>query len=204
MGLSTGSGTVRSPMSERGLDFYRTPPEAVHALLDNFPIPQVIHESSCGDGVIVDILRATGRTVYASDIVDRECPGSFVEDFLKRNKPIPGVECCLTNPPFFLAEEFVHHALYILRIPKVIMLLRLAFLEGGNLNNNKGRCRKQVLDGGHLAQILLFRRRLPFMHRENFTGRRSSNSAMPFMWGCWDLQHNGSAQFKRISWFKNQ
>ena len=193
MNLSTGSGTCASPLSVRGHDFYKTPPEAVYALLDNFDVPQCIHESSCGDGAIVNILRATGRTVHASDIVDRGCPDSFVADFLEQKEPIPGVECCLGNPPFSLAHEFVRKSREL--YPVTIMLLRLAFLESMR--------RSDILDQGDLKEVLLFANRLGFMHRDGWTGKRCSNSGMPFCWMIWARNHDGPAVIRRITWRKN-
>ena len=191
-GLATGSGTICAPMSVRGDDYYKTPPAAVHALLDNFQVPQVIHESSCGDGAIVNILRATGRTVYASDLIDRGCPDSFVADFLQQKEPIPGVECCLGNPPFSLGHEFVRKSREL--YPMTIMLFRLAFLESVR--------RSDILDRGDLMQVLVFKSRLPFMHREGYTGKKNSNSGMPFAWFIWKLGYDGPTLIRRISWEK--
>ena len=191
-GLKTGSGTLCAPMSERGDDFYKTPPSAIHALLENFPVPQVIHESSCGDGAIVDILRATGRTVYASDLIDRGCQDSFVADFLEQKEPIPGVEACVGNPPFKHAHEFVRKSREL--YPMTIFLLRLAFLESMR--------RTDILDQGDLAEVLLFANRLPFLHREGYTGKKNSNSAMPFAWFVFSQNNNKPAILRRITWKK--
>lgn len=191
-GLASGSGTCCAPHAVRGDDYYKTPPRAVHALLDNFDVPQVIHESSCGDGAIVNILRATGRTVFASDIVDRGCPDSFMADFLQQKEPIPGVECCLGNPPFKLAHEFVRKSREL--YPMTIFLLRLAFLESVR--------RSDILDAGDLMQVLLFRNRLEFMHRVGYTGKKNSNSGMPFAFMVWKSGYSGPAVIRRISWKK--
>lgn len=188
--LVSGSGTFCHPHSVRGNDYYKTPPEAVHALLENFDVPQIIHESSCGDGAIVDILRASGRTVYASDIVDRGCPNSYVADFLEQKEPIPGVECCLGNPPFKLAHEFVRKSREL--YPMTIFLLRLAFLESVR--------RSDILDAGDLAKVLLFKKRLPFMHRDGWAGKRNSNSGMPFAWFIFNRHSSGPAVIERIDW----
>ena len=68
-------------------------------------------------------------------------------DFLlERQLPI-GVEAIVTNPPFKLAAAFVAHALDL--CPKVVMLLRLAFLESER--------RTPILDGGKLARVHVFR-----------------------------------------------
>ena len=54
------------------------------------------------------------------------------------------------------ADEFVRHALTL--VPRVVFLLRLAFLEGVG--------RSDVIDGGQLARVYVFRNRLPMMDRE--------------------------------------
>ena len=193
-GLKTGSGTTCAPMSERGDDFYKTPPEAVYALLENFEVPQNVLEPACGDGAIVNVLRKTGRTVHALDLVYRECPDSGLGDFLTQKEPIPGVECCLTNPPFYLGHEFVRKSREL--YPMTIMLLRLAFLESVR--------RTDILDAGDLMQVLLFRNRLPFMHREGWTGKKNSNSGMPFAWLIWKRDYQGPPLLRRISWQKTR
>jgi hypothetical protein len=189
--LSTGSGTYCSPLSVRGDDYYQTPREATYALLKAFKVPNAVYEPACGAGAIVNILRAEGHTVHASDLVDRGCPDSSVSNFLEQTKPIPGVDVCLTNPPFKIAHEFIRKSREL--YPMTIMLLRLAFLESMK--------RSDILDAGDLSKVMLFRRRLPFMHRENYTGKRNSNSAMPFCWMVWSRDHHsGPATVERIDW----
>ena len=63
---------------ERGLDAYFTCPEAIETLilLEGDRIPQRIWEPAAGDGAIVLPLRATGRTVLASDIPITVCRGA--------------------------------------------------------------------------------------------------------------------------------
>ena len=191
-GLGSGSGTVCSSFAIRGDDFYASPTEAPVALLENYEIPKSVHEPACGDGAIVEVLRAAGHTVYASDLVDRGCPDSFVADFLAQAEPIPGVECCLTNPPYRYGHEFVRKSREL--YPLTIMLLRLAFLESVR--------RSDILDAGDLESVLLFSRRLPFMHRANYTGKKNSNSGMPFAFFCWKRSHHGAATIRRITYKK--
>jgi hypothetical protein len=97
--------------------------------------------------------------------------------------------CIVTNPPYKLANEFVAKALEL--CPKVIMLLRLAFLESER--------RSPILDNGTLARVYPFRKRLPMMHRAGWEGRKS-NSGMAFAWFVWDRYHIGNTELHRISW----
>lgn len=190
-GLSTGN--AKAALSERGDDLYETPAEAVRALLSAEKLPQYIWEPACGPGAIVSVLRAAGHTVLGSDLVDYGNPTCFHgRDFLMELKAPERTEAIVTNPPFKLAGEFVVHALDL--VPKVIMLLRLAFIESER--------RRPILDTGHLARVHVFRNRLPMMHR---AGRgtqvaKTNSSAMAFAWFVWDRDHTGPTELHRISW----
>jgi hypothetical protein len=129
MSMSLNTGNARAPLTARGDDLYETPDVAVHALMRAESLQEVIWEPACGPGRIVNVLRGAGHKVYATDLVDYGCPDSEVRiDFLMERHPSVYVGAIVTNPPFKIANEFVAHALK-LDIPKVVMLLRLAFLE---------------------------------------------------------------------------
>ena len=184
------TATGRAPLSERGNDLYETPPEAVTALLKVEQLPEIIWEPACGPGSIVKVLRSAGHKVYATDLVDYGCPDSENRfDFLMERLPSFHVGAIVTNPPFKLGRQFVTHALTL--CPKVIMLLRLAFLEGSS--------RGTILDGGHLARVHVFRNRLPRMHRAGWEGPKSSSS-IAFAWFVWDQAHRGPTELHRVSW----
>lgn len=91
------------------------------------------------------------------------------------------------GPPYPLADGF-RHALRL--CPKVIMLLRIAFLESER--------RSDILDGP-LTRILVFKNRLPMMQRAGWTGPKASSS-IPFAWLVVERDHTGPAAFPRISW----
>jgi hypothetical protein len=194
MSLSLNTGNARAPLKARGDDLYETPPEAVHALLKAEQITGTVWEPACGPGSIVGVLRSAGYRVFATDLVDYGCPDSEARcDFLMERHPSFAISAIVTNPPFKLAREFVTHAL-TLQVPKVCMLLRLAFLESES--------RRAILDCGLLARVHVFRNRLPMMHR---AGRgtqvaKTDSSAMAFAWFVWELGHEGPAELHRISW----
>lgn len=196
MSLSLNTGNGRAALAERGDDLYESPPEAVRALLQAEPLPKTIWEPACGPGSIVRVLREAGHFVYATDLVDYGCPESESRrDFLMERAPSFAIDAIVTNPPFKLANRFVAHAL-ALGIPKVAMLLRLAFLEGTG--------RAPILDNGLLARVHVFRNRLPMMHR---AGRgtfvaKTNGSAMAFAWFVWELGHAGPTELRRLSWGK--
>ena len=185
------AGTGRASLSERGNDLYETPPVAVHALLRVEALPKAIWEPACGPGSIVKVLRGAGHRVYASALVQYGCEDSDSGvDFLMERAPPYAVGAIVTNPPYKLANKFVAHAL-ALGIPKVVMLLRLAFLESES--------RGSILDGGLLARVYPFADRLPMMHRAGWNGRKTS-SAIAFSWFVWEASHSGPAELRRIAW----
>jgi hypothetical protein len=190
-GLSSGTGNARAKLADRGNDLYETPHEAVRALLRVEKLPETIWEPACGPGKIVQVLREAGHLVYATDLVDYNCPDSDARvDFLMERDAPTYIGAIVTNPPFKLAEEFVGHALRL--APKVVMLLRLAFLESER--------RRAILENGHLARVYVFRKRLPMMHRANWFGPEIHNSGMAFAWFVWDRAHEGPTELHRISW----
>jgi hypothetical protein len=48
-----------------------------------------------------------------------------------------------------------------------------------------------------LARVHVFRKRLPMMHRDGWTGKRAS-SGIAFAWFCWDRNHRGPTVVDRI------
>jgi hypothetical protein len=190
--LDHSSQVPRSPLAERGVDLYETPEVAVEALLRVERIPHHVWECACGpSGRIVNVLRAHGHTVHASDLVNyaTDPAAHYGRDFLLEQQAPPGFDCILTNPPYQLAEEFVRKALEL--CPLVIMLLRTAFLESER--------RTSILENCGLARIHTFRKRLPMMHRAGWEGRKA-NSGMSFSWFIWDRSYRGDAVVRRISW----
>ena len=187
----------RHSLAERGNDLYETPTVAVGALLRIEKLPHRLWEPACGHGNIVNVLRAAGHEVLASDLVDYGNPTHFYRrDFLMEKLP-RGCEGIVTTPPFKLVEQFVAHAMDL--CPLGIMLLRLAFFEAGAGPTKKAVLRRYVLDEHPPARIHCFRRRLPMMHRENWKGGKA-NSGMAFCWMFWDRSHSGPTIIDRISW----
>ena len=192
-------GDKSSPMKERGDDLYESAPEAVHALLAVEDLPHVCWEPACGKGAIVRILRATGRTVYATDLVNYNSPDQDEArwDFLSERQLPIGVQAIVTNPPYKNAALFVRKALEL--CPRVVMLLRLNFLESGNEKTEVGRARIFCLDTHPPARVLVFRNRLPMQHRDGWDGNRTTNT-IAFAWFVWDATHKGPTELHRISW----
>ncbi len=188
--MTLATGSARAPIADRGNDLYETPEVATEALLRVENLPPCIWEPACGPGAIARVLRRHGHTVLATDLVDynsADQDASGWDFFFERHLPL-GIQAIVTNPPFKNADAFVAHALEL--CPKVYMLLRLAFLESER--------RTSILDGGHLAQVYVFKNRLPMMHRAGWQGPRTTSS-LAFAWFVWDCDHHGPIHLDRIS-----
>jgi len=86
-------------------------------------------------------------------------------------------------------RQFIANALLL--VPQVAMLCRLAFLESER--------RTPLLETSGLHRVIVFRNRLPMMHRYGWTGPRNSN-ATAFAWYCWQRGYNEAPQLQRVSW----
>jgi hypothetical protein len=166
---------------------YRTPVEAVHALLAIESLPKVIWEPCCGDGAIVLPLREAGFVVEATDLVDRGCPASQDRvDFLLEWKGI-SAQGIVTNPPYRLAQAFVTKALSF--VPYVAMLLPLSFLAGQERHSKRH----------WLARVHVSSRRLPMMHRDGWDGARAT-SQTDHAWFVWDQTYDGEPVVRWFDW----
>ena len=199
MKTNTTIGDKKHRLKDRGMDLYETAPEATQALLDVEDVPLTVWEPACGRGSIVRSLRATGRVVYATDLVDYDSPDQDEArwDFLNERQLPIGVQAIITNPPYANAALFIRKALEL--CPRVMMLLRLNFLEAGNDKSEAGRARIYCLDTHPPARIHVFRNRLPMQHRDGWTGSKTTNT-IAFAWFIWDLSHTGPTEMHRISW----
>lgn len=189
-----GSVHGRHALAERGNDLYQSPPEAVRALVRHEILPARIWEPACGPGLIVRILRAAGHNVLATDLVDYASPDQDHSgvDFL-----IPGLaetfndgrSAIVTNPPYKVADAFVARALGL--VPYCAMLLPLRYLAGVG--------RTPIIEQSGLARVLIFRERLPMMHRDGWQGKKSTSN-VDYAWFVWQRGHNAEPVIRRISW----
>lgn len=177
----------RHTNSDRGLDAYFTPREAVVSLIkiENDHIPKVIWEPACGNGAIVIPLREAGFFVAASDICDYGFNCRIV-DYLKVES-YPGYRGIITNPPFKLATEFATKALS--EVPYLALLLRTNFLESQD--------RLPFFRKYPPSRVWISSRRLPQMHRHGWTGNEASSN-IAFAWFIWDKE---SDRDREINWF---
>jgi hypothetical protein len=170
----------------RGLDSYATPPEAVRALMRAERLPKFIVDPCCGAGSILDALKKGGHFVHGWDIVDRGWPHTVVRDYF--SQPMRDV-AIVANPPFKLALAFVRKAI----ADKCIYhawLLRTNFLES--------MTRKGFFEANPPTRLHIFSRRLPMMHREDWTGPKAASN-MAYAWYVWDRRNDGDGR-RQLNW----
>lgn len=110
------------------LQFHPTPLECTVAFYraEEPFMPKEIWEPACGDGAIAKWLAREGHKVAATDLIDRGY-GQGGIDFLE-TKPASGMpRAIITNPPFKHADDFLIHALDVLRTNYLALFLPTIF-----------------------------------------------------------------------------
>lgn len=163
----------RNPVRVDDLDFFPSPPWSTRALCQ-----QIIGvrgsdtclEPACGQGHMAMTLSEYFKTLVANDIADYGYGG--ISDFI--HDPQDEVDWVITNPPFKLAEQFVHKALAIARVG-VAILERTVFLE------SVGR-HKRLFTPAPPSIVAVFAERVPMVY-----GRldRKAASATSYSWFVW-------------------
>jgi hypothetical protein len=111
-------------------DWYVEPYACSAALFAAETFEGMIWDPACGMGRIVQEARKAGLAAVGTDIVKRGDLCASVGDFLTSASPIE-FNHIVTNPPFALSEQFVLHALQLVRPRgKVAMLLPLVWMAG--------------------------------------------------------------------------
>jgi hypothetical protein len=153
-------------------------------------MPWFLWEPACGDGAIVVPLRESGRSVVATDLVERGCPmaEARVDFLLEARAPVIN-DGIVTNPPFKLADEFVRRSLGLASY--VAMLLRINFLAG--------QAHKALFAEHPPARVHISSRRFPMMHRQGWDGPIET-SQMDYVWLVWDARHVGEPVVRWFDW----
>ncbi|HWX49502.1 MAG TPA: hypothetical protein VNZ61_15740 [Roseomonas sp.] len=176
--------TTKRNADLEGPDFYPTPPWATYALMDNESFPGSVWECACGDGAMSKVIEQATGSVESSDLYDRGF-GEVGHDFLKTTRRCDNI---ITNPPYHSAEAFVATALSQAN-RKFALLLRLAFLEGGN------RART-IFSHNAPSRVWVFSERITF-YAKGATVAGSGTTA--YAWFVWDKDHIGRTE---LAWFK--
>lgn len=160
-------------------DFYPTPEVATIKFLEHEKFKGEVWEPACGDGAMSRVLERYGYKVKSTDLINRGY-GEGGIDFLRSTYRTKNI---VTNPPFKLANKFIHHALeHASR--KVCFLMRLNVLESKN--------RKKLFTEYPFARLYVHSERIPF---QSVTGL---NNAIAFAWYVWDFSHTGKATIEFI------
>lgn len=149
-------------------DFYPTPEIATVKFLEREKFEGEIWEPACGNGAMSKVIERYGYDVKSTDLIDRGFGESGI-DFLRSTYKTKNI---VTNPPFKLANKFVHHALTH-ATSKVAMILRLNFLES--------KSRKKLFLDYPFSKLYVHVERVPFQ----------SDNAIAFAWFVWDYSFAG-------------
>ena len=178
--------TTKRKVDSSAGDFYPTPLWATEMLLAEESFPGLTWEPACGDGAMSKVLIVNGLEVFSSDLFDRKY-GTTGVDFLNYGEKvnIENVNNIITNPPYHLAEEFLHHALAIAK-RKVAFLLRLAFLETQDRYDT-------IYSKCPPARVWIFSKRVTF-YPKGATRKGSGTTA--YAWMVWDKAHEGRCELR--------
>jgi hypothetical protein len=184
------------PLSKRGFDLFDTPPEALNPLFAHEPLLwDVTHldERFAGKGNLVLTMRSWGITVYASDILDRGCPGATVRDFFQLKRPGRNSRVLLSNPPYARAMEAIEHA-FAIGYDVVIFLLKTTFLHTDERY-------ERLHTPGHLCRVHVLAERLQGMHDANHiaAGGKESGQSQSHSWFVLDRNHYGPAVINPVA-----
>lgn len=169
------------------LDDFPTPPWATRALCERLfgqPVRGTsVREPAANRGHMVRPLSEYFGSVDASDIHDYGA-GFPVRDYLFG--PLPSeVDWTITNPPFRLAEQFIHRAFETSR-NGVAVIVRSAFLESVTRYHGLFRVNPPSL-------ILQFTERV-VMHKGKLSEKGSTATA--YCWLVWQMGETGT----RFDW----
>jgi hypothetical protein len=173
-------------------DYYATDPEALKDLLrtlerDGVELHRLIWEPSCGEGNLSKVLQEKGFCVLSTDLVNREFGSQ--RDFLKPSS-IRWDGDILTNPPYKVAEEFIRTALARTRSGKrVIMLLRLQFLEGIK--------RSRLYDEYPPKYVYVHSKRIKIWKNNE----KGGSNAVAYAWYIWEKGFQGEPSLR---WIKKE
>lgn len=171
-----GVGGYRArPSGDNPHDFFPTPHAVTRAFLEACPLPDGVWcEPACGAGHIVEAAgpRHTWVTIDIRDVPNPAPAGTLCDMHLPSTNfldlDLPHCDVIITNPPFYLAEEFVRKALSC--ATHVAMLLRLAFLETR---------KREAINREHPADVYVLSRRPSFINN----GATDATAYGWFVWG---------------------
>ena len=166
-------------------DYYATDPIAIDKLLKVEELNHNIWECACGENHLSHRLEEKGFSVLKSDIIKRVDDTDFICDFLQYHEYIWNGDI-ITNPPYKYAKEFVLNALNLIEDShKVIMFLKLTFLEGKARYN-------ELFSKYPPKAIHVFSERVMCAKNGRFDEMKAGGgSAVAYAWFIWEKGYNG-------------
>lgn len=189
------------------LDDFPTPPWATRALIENVLWPYLkfsslkvmmtVWEPASNRGYMACVLKDYFNIVRTSDIHDYSMDPTTVLcqdavfDFLFEGMESTvlqkrGADWIITNPPFRLAEQFLHRAWRVPNVEGVAMLVRTSFLEGCDRY-------EKIFKLNPPSIVAQFVERVP-MVRGRLDGKAST--ATSYCWLVWMMGEEGT----RLVW----
>lgn len=176
IGASNHSDKIRP-----AFDFYASPSSIITSLLQKHSIPHLpIWECASGENNLVYPLEQVGYKVITSDIVERNAPIDYVEDFLQTKELRAPI--ILTNPPYREAKEFILHSIE-LGAKYVYMFLKTTFLEGQERYND-------LFSKYPPKEIWVFSKRVQ-VALNNDPEEFKKSSAVSYSWFIWEKGFTG-------------
>jgi hypothetical protein len=172
------------------LDFFPTPPWATRALFEYCinVVALPVWEPACGNESMVRAIVEYGAPVWASD-VHNYGTGHVVHDFLQpyiHPEIMPYPEWIITNPPFRLAEQFVHRGLEIAS-RGVAILVRSVFIESVGRYESLFRDRPPALMAQFVERVPMVKGRLD----------KVASTATAYCWLVWTVE---PVKETRLAW----
>jgi hypothetical protein len=178
------------------LDDFPTPPWATRAVMEHILEPEfglmrpmTCWEPACNRGYMARPLAEYFGRVHTSDIEDYGWEGMDREtDFLfPGSETVLGdVDWIITNPPFRLAEQFIHRALTIAR-EGVAIIQRNAFAEGDDRYKTIFQPRRPAIIAQHVERVPM----------QKGTCYDTSETATAYSWFIWTRE---PSPFTRFEW----
>lgn len=169
-------------------DYYATEPKATKLLLEIVDLDDNVWECAAGGGHMADIIAATGRNVFKSDLISRREDIETI-NFLTTDKKFDGD--IVTNPPYKYAQEFVEKGMELIPVGnKLVMFLKLTFLEGQR--------RRDLFAKYPPKEVWVSSSRLQCVKGGDFEAYKHRSSAAAYAWFVWEKGFEGDPIIK---WF---
>lgn len=164
-------------------DKYRSAPWVVDALIGHYNIGSTVWEPAAGEGDLSARMKELGKEVFSSDVesgVDFLNLGGFNIDRVIKSIQIDGagrLNAVVTNPPYSLADEFIHQSFDIARPRRAVVAMLLY---------HRFDCAKKRLpifrDHPHFAMKLTLTKRMLIPGFQHTASPRHNHA-----WFVWDF-----------------